>query len=395
MLIFSGFDPSSGAGLLQDFTITKMFGIKAKSIISAYTLQTENEFKKVNFNENLEEFKLFKNFNTIKVGMANSNQLKILRSTYKNAKIIWNPILKTSTNYEILSKEEVIEGSKYVDLLIMNSNEAKETGIKENLIITGGHLNENEIIVTYNKKKFYSKKYDKTLHGTGCVFSTLIASHIHLGYTFEEAIKASLKYIDMFIKNSNSYVETEDYIIQWHRKYIIDALWGVKNDINLLGKYTIPEVGQNIVYALPNATEQDHVGKFPGRIHKLGNEVNFIHEPAFFGTSHMARAVIATMKYFPWIRAAMNITYNHEFIKKAEKKGYSVYHLDRYKEPEELRKIEGASIPYGLSDIYNETNKPVDFVWDEGFPGKEAMIRVFGVDPKDIINKVKDVVLND
>ncbi|KAF2955237.1 thiamine-phosphate synthase family protein [Marinitoga sp. 38H-ov] len=395
MLIFSGFDPSGGAGILQDITIMKLFKINPKAIISAYTIQNENICKNIEFRDNFEEFKLFDNFSTIKVGMANAKQLKLLRNKYNNAKIIWNPVIKTSSGYEAISPEEVIEGAKYADLVIMNSKEYELTKIEKNVIITGGHKNLDNIEVLYNNNKFYSKKYDKDIHGTGCVFSSLISAHIYMNYTVEESIKSSLYYMDNLVNISKEHLETETLAYNFHKSYILEELWHVKNKIIELGKYTIPEVGQNIVFALPNAQNEFEVGKFPGRIHKLGDEVNFIHEPGFFGKSHMARAVIATMKYFPWIRSAMNIKYEKKYIEKAKEKGYKTFYLDRNQEPVEIQTKEGHSIPYGLSNIYDITKEPIDFVWDDGFYGKEAMIRVFGRNPQEVIEKVKDVVLSD
>ncbi|KAF2955167.1 bifunctional hydroxymethylpyrimidine kinase/phosphomethylpyrimidine kinase [Marinitoga sp. 38H-ov] len=269
MLVFSGFDPSGGAGILQDISIMKMFKISPKAIISAYTVQNEKEFKSVEFRENFEEFDLFDKFSLIKVGMANSKQIKILRKRYNEAKIIWNPIIKTSTGYTIISPNDVNEGSKYVDLMIMNSEEYEMADINCDVIITGGHKNTEKIEILYKNKKFYSQKYEKQLHGTGCTFSSLITAHIHMGYTIEESINASLYYMDKMVKNSEFSVETENMIYEFHKNYILEELWKIKSEINKLGKYTIPEVGQNIVFALPEAENEYDVGKFPGRIHKL------------------------------------------------------------------------------------------------------------------------------
>ncbi|APT75792.1 hypothetical protein XO10_04420 [Marinitoga sp. 1135] len=393
MLIFSAFDPSGGAGITQDISIMKLFKINPISVISAYTIQNTEIFKKIEFRSSFEEFELFKNISIIKAGMANAEQIKLLREKYPEAKIIWNPIIKTSTNFNIISPEEVNEGSKYVDLIIMNSEEFQLTNPLCETIITGGHKNSEKIEVIYKNKTFFSKRYEKSLHGTGCVFSSLISAHIYMKYSVEEAIIASLNYMDKLVLNSIKFVQTENLLYEAHKGYIIEELWKIKPQIIELGKYTIPEVGQNIVYALPFASNENEVGKFPGRIHKLENEINFIHEPAFFGKSHMARAVIATMKYFPWIRSAMNIRYEKIYIEKAKELGYKTYYLDRNNEPVEIQSKEGHSIPYGLSNIYNETNSPIDFVWDDGFFGKEAMIRVFGRTPTEVIKKVKDIVL--
>ncbi|QTA37922.1 bifunctional hydroxymethylpyrimidine kinase/phosphomethylpyrimidine kinase [Thermosipho ferrireducens] len=392
LMIFSGFDPSGGAGILQDITIMKMFQINPGAVISAYTVQNEKNFKKVIYREKFDEFKLFDNITLIKVGLSNLKQIVELRNNYKNAKIIWNPVIKTSSGFNIISPEEVKKGEKYVDLMIMNSEEYKLAKVSCDVIITGGHEDTEKIKVLYKNKVFYAPKYNKNLHGTGCVFSSLIVAFLYNKYTIEESIIASLYYMDKLVKNSENYVKTENMVYEFHKSYILEELWKIKTEIIKLGQYTIPEVGQNIVFAMPNAKCEDDVGKYPGRIYKFGNEVNFTHEPAFFGKSHMARAVLATMKYFPWIRSAMNIKYKEDYIKRAEKLGYRTFYLDRNKEPVEIRVKEGHSIPYGLSKIYEQVKEPIDFVWDDGFYGKEAMIRVFGRTPSEVINKVKDVV---
>ena len=72
----------------------------------------------------------------------------------------------------------------------------------------------------------------------------------------------------------------------------------------------IPEVGMNIVYALPDARDKDDVAGVLGRIVRLGDRVHPVGEIAFGASDHVARIVLTAMRFDPVIRSGANIRFS-------------------------------------------------------------------------------------
>ncbi|MEM4522301.1 MAG: thiamine-phosphate synthase family protein, partial [Nitrososphaeria archaeon] len=87
-------------------------------------------------------------------------------------------------------------------------------------------------------------------------------------------------------------------------------------------------------------------------------------------------------------RACMNIRYSPEVVKVCEKLGLQVSYFDRKSEPEEVKKIEGGSLPWGVREAILKHGRVPDIIYDTGDVGKEPMVRVLGKDAIDVIEKV-------
>lgn len=396
MLIVSGFDPSSNAGLVQDIGVATAMGVGVYSAVGAFTVQTLTKGLSVKFreiNEIIEEIKYFNDIGVVKIGVAKPEIVKEIRNLYNDAVIIWNPVLKSSTGLKFLDEVEVRKYIEYADYVIVNSDEAELIGNYNNMIITGGHLNnENVIKIKYANKEIEHEKVKGQFRGTGCVFSTLVASFILKGFPIEEAIRESGNIMIKILKRSSNKVDVEKIARDWIKYETLDELNKIIIDIMEIGKYTIPEVGQNVSYALPFAKDEEDVAKFPGRIRLVFDKPHFLGEATFKGKSHTARMTIEMMKKFPFMRCTTNIKYDEKYIENAKKAGLKVHELRREEEPEHLREIEGSSLRWGINSIIKDLDTPPDIIYDKGFWGKEAMIRVFARNPKEIINKVRLII---
>lgn len=80
-----------------------------------------------------------------------------------------------------------------------------EMGCK-NVIVKGGHAIENALDILYDGKQFYNfqthRINTKNTHGTGCTFSSAIASNLALGFSIPQAIEQAKKYITTAIEHS-------------------------------------------------------------------------------------------------------------------------------------------------------------------------------------------------
>src|SRR5580704_12896311 len=111
VLSISGFDPSGGAGMLADiktFESNKVYGL---GVISANTLQNDEEFTKVDWipvDKIIEQIDILKKrfeFEYVKIGLIESLEvlntiISYLTSHVSHPKIIWDPILKASAGFE-------------------------------------------------------------------------------------------------------------------------------------------------------------------------------------------------------------------------------------------------------------------------------------------------------
>ena len=136
----------------------------------------------------------------------------------------------------------------------------------------------------------------------------------------------------------------------------------------------IPEVGMNIVYALPNARSKDDVAGVLGRIVRFGDRVHPVGEVAFGASDHVARIVITAMRFNPQVRSAANIRFSEAVLLDMENLLFEVCSFDRAKEPPGVQTMD-----WGVASCCRE-GVP-DAIYDRGAMGKESMIRVLGEDP--------------
>jgi XRE family transcriptional regulator, thiamine biosynthesis regulator len=91
-----------------------------------------------------------------------------------------------------------------------------------------------------------------------------------------------------------------------------DALTAVRTAVRRLADTSnvashVPNVGTNVVTALPEATDETGVAAVPGRVHAVGNRVLVPARPEFGASQHVARTVLAAMAVDPSIRGALNL----------------------------------------------------------------------------------------
>jgi predicted fused transcriptional regulator/phosphomethylpyrimidine kinase len=163
------------------------------------------------------------------------------------------------------------------------------------------------------------------------------------------------------------------------RREVLDQLsYAVEELKRYLDTRLIPEVGTNIVYALPNATRPEEVAAVAGRIVRL-NRVPHPVGPLEFGASdHMARAVLTAMRYDPEIRSVTNIRFHEAILSILDDLMLDVCTFDRSREPPGIKTMD-----WGVASCCKD-GVP-DVIYDRGAWGKEAMIRIFGEDPGQVV----------
>ena len=214
MLIISGFDGTSSAGVILDSHIAKLFQVRHFCILPALTMQNHQEnygTQLLNLKQQLNCIDFTPSF--AKIGLLYSAQnIEIIShflEKFPNIKIICDtPIISSSKKNLVQNIDEYIKIFKEallpkVYLLTPNLEEMQffgsvqeilHTGCK-NVLLKGGHSDgqfASDILYSHNLQKEFSLPMidlqGKNVRGTGCGLSTAIACYLHKGFPLENAI---------------------------------------------------------------------------------------------------------------------------------------------------------------------------------------------------------------
>ncbi|WP_289664863.1 hydroxymethylpyrimidine/phosphomethylpyrimidine kinase [Flavobacterium panacagri] len=238
VLTIAGLDPSGGAGILADIKTFEQHKVSGFAVMTANTIQTENEFHKiewVNINFVIRSIEvLFESYKitAVKIGIVPSLSylnriLSTIKLTSPHTKIVWDPVLKSTTEFDFLNIEDRSDLTKIlskIDLITPNYKEIEQLFpdfIKDNpwieneistaILLKGGHnLNEVGKDQLFLKNKiidlFASEKDCTEKHGSGCVLSSAIASNLALNQTLEMACKNAKTYIEKYLSSTSTLI---------------------------------------------------------------------------------------------------------------------------------------------------------------------------------------------
>ncbi len=158
----------------------------------------------------------------------------------------------------------------------------------------------------------------------------------------------------------------------------------------------IPEVRTNLVYAKPNPQTTEDVLAIEGRVTVVNGMPHAAGKPKFGASSHMARLILEINKNDPSILAGINFACNSDLIKWLEgycrKKEWIFSVIDRTKEPEEVKEIEGASMPWKVKETIRAAGGKVPKVFYEaGAVGKEDLTVLIGKDPIEVAEEACEI----
>ncbi len=242
VLTIAGSDNSCGAGIQADLKVFKEFGLFGLSAITSLTVQNSKGVKETIpvssdiLYKQIESLCEDTKIDAVKIGMILTKEnVKAIHKGIKDfnlKNIVLDTVIKSSSGKYLLEKNainefidkliplsdvitpnrleaEVLTGIKIKD--INNMERACEilinTGVKS-VYLKGGHFNTKDKIIDifYNGKEFlyleYPKVKIKSIHGTGCVLSSAIASNLAVGRKLEKSVRIARAYIQEKIENS-------------------------------------------------------------------------------------------------------------------------------------------------------------------------------------------------
>ncbi|WP_369424516.1 bifunctional hydroxymethylpyrimidine kinase/phosphomethylpyrimidine kinase [Methanothrix sp.] len=263
------------------------------------------------------------------------------------------------------------------------------------VVITGGHLECRtaglpagecvDILVTKDGAACISgRRRSGGNHGVGCTYSAALTAYLSAGMSLQEAARQAQEFSARSIEGSRQVGRGTAPVDQTaglredaERFRVLSSL---DQAVSMLAEERmfvdlIPEVGSNIGMAIHGARSEMDVAAVEGRIVRAGRRAHVSGCMRFGASRHIARIVLAAMRFDPGIRAAMNIKLDEYVLSEAARMGLRISSFDRCEEPPGE-----STMSWGTARAIERLGAVPDIIWDSGGMGKEPMIRILGRD---------------
>jgi phosphomethylpyrimidine kinase len=231
----AGFDPSGGAGILNDIKTFSAFGVYGTAVITAITAQNINEVVGIQpVDAQFIEKQIDAVFEQEKIEFAKTGMLysdKIIKTVARKVnehglKVVVDPVMIAGSG-GFLSEKDIARSLKkhllpFAALVTPNIHEAQEiSGIKIentedsieaalkigetcNVVVTGGHLEGTDILFDGSIKVIKGELVESNnTHGTGCTYSSAITASLVKGNDMETAVKQAGKFVKESIEHGS------------------------------------------------------------------------------------------------------------------------------------------------------------------------------------------------
>jgi len=251
---------------------------------------------------------------------------------------------------------------------------------------------ENLRFKIYKKPKLWLQG---NVHGTGCVFSSAIAAYLSLGNSILKSVEKSEQFFDnRFLKLIELPYEGKviDLTLDQEQINVIKQIKEIYQYISGDSKFSklIPEVRMNISGSLPNAVSKEDIAGIEGRITIVGGYPKASGEIKFGVSDHTARLILESKKFDNSINFVLNLKYKSDWVKiLQEKTDLLLQEIVRAHQSEKIMITEESTMQWLIKKSIEKSGKIPDIIWDKGSVRKEPMIRLFGKDSEDIINKLQ------
>ena len=247
VLSIAGYDPSAGAGVLADLKTFAALGVYGMASITALTIQSTQGLRKVipldpsTVVETLDCLTEDVSFDAIKVGMLGTAAVAAAVLAWlegqENVPVVLDPVMKSSSGKDLLDSEgcEVLRRAGLVRANWITPNlaelaaltggsvptnrEETENTARElhrmaaqggnpalKIVVTGGHAKTpDDLLLVDSIGQWFPGEWVETssTHGTGCTFSSALASRIALGDGPSDAVDHAKRYVTGALRHAS------------------------------------------------------------------------------------------------------------------------------------------------------------------------------------------------
>ena len=424
-LTIAGSDSSGGAGIQADLKTFSALGVHGLCVVTAITAQNTRGVRAIfelppkfvgeQLDAVMGDFKV----GFAKTGMlANAGIIKAVSSGVKRygLRVVVDPVMVSATGHSLLRSDAIKPLTKLIaraELVTPNIAEAQQlsdvrirsradmreaarviAGLgPKAVLIKGGHLPGREVVdVLYSNRRFTEfsslRVKGKPTHGVGCSFSAAVTAELAKGVALPNAIGTAKEFITRAIKNHlelgkglpivNPGGISRQAVV---RGKVHREVWAGANLLAAEPRFVklLPEVGSNLAMALPGAKRTSDVVGLSGRIVRIGRRPRLTGPPALGGSEHVANVALTAMRHDPEIRAALNIRFSNQIVRKCRRLGLCVVELDRTKEPRGVK-----TMVWVTEQAIKKAGRVPDVIFDRGAHGKEPMVRLLGKSATDV-----------
>ncbi|OFY63196.1 MAG: hypothetical protein A3H98_14390 [Bacteroidetes bacterium RIFCSPLOWO2_02_FULL_36_8] len=236
VLTIGGLDPCGTSGIVADLKTFETNRVYGMAVCTAITCQNDISFSKIKWlskTEIISQLKIlldrFK-FESCKIGIIKDFKIllqiiSILKKYNHKIKIVWDPILKSTSGHFVHKKfkeAEIKNICKKINLITPNPQEVssiypdKKNDVGACILskycpvllksseVSSSYCNDL-LIIGNNKiviKGTYLKKFSK--RGTGCVLSSAIVSNLAKGYSVANSCIIAKKYVRKYLRSNKS-----------------------------------------------------------------------------------------------------------------------------------------------------------------------------------------------
>jgi hydroxymethylpyrimidine kinase/phosphomethylpyrimidine kinase len=239
ILTIAGHDSTNGAGITKDLEVFSFFGLFGLSAPTAFVIQGPQGAHAIHpvsaeiLSNMLEETEKAYTIKGIKLGVIPDipqiDTIKRFLERHRDAFVVHDPVFAAKNGLSLITKkgsqvlkEELLplvncitpnldEAGLLLDRKITNVVQMKQGAIDlseigpKTVIMKGGHLQGDPVDVLFDGIEFSffeKKRVNKTVHGTGCLFSSTVLSFCMLNYSIKEALVAAEAQMETYIKES-------------------------------------------------------------------------------------------------------------------------------------------------------------------------------------------------
>jgi hydroxymethylpyrimidine/phosphomethylpyrimidine kinase len=218
VLVFSGLDPSGGAGMSADITAIAAQGVHALSIITALTVQDHNRVhhvEPVETNMLLRQARVLVDsmpIDAVKIGIPGSRAnaeaiaavITRLRVRMPGLPVVLDPVL-ASGHGDVLTPGDAVAALApllpLTTLAVPNLAEAAALDLSacHQVLVTGGHGDGPHVINRWRgqgqERAWHWERLQGQFHGSGCTLAAAIAARLALGEALEVALERAQAYV--------------------------------------------------------------------------------------------------------------------------------------------------------------------------------------------------------